>query len=54
MNAKWILAILAAVFLILAIAEMRRHPGRISIAARTWMLITLIFGSVSGYLFLTP
>ena len=53
MNAKWILAIIAGVFLVLAITQMRGRAGPLSIAGRTWLLVALIFSGVSGYLFLT-
>lgn len=48
MAAKYILAALAVVFLVLALTAVpRRRSGQ----ARTWMLIAVIFGVVSAYLF---
>ena len=53
MNAKWILIAIAAVFLTLAVINITRNAGPISIAARTWLLVALILGGVSGALFFT-
>ena len=47
MLAKYILATLAVIF---AIAALLRGPR--TIQGRTWLLIALIFGAVSAWLFL--
>ena len=53
MAAKYILAVLAVVFLVFgawrAATSGRRHPQ-----ARTWLLIAVIFGGVSLWLFSRP
>jgi hypothetical protein len=53
MNAKWILIGIAAIFLVLACINVARNGGQVSIAARTWLLVALILGGVSGVLFFT-
>jgi hypothetical protein len=50
--AKYILAVLAAVFLALAGLRILRDSGRITPASRTWLLTGIIFGAVSGYLWM--
>jgi hypothetical protein len=47
MAAKYILAVLAAIFLALSVA--RRSPMHPQ--SRTWLLIAVIFGTVSAWLF---
>jgi hypothetical protein len=49
---KYILVALSIVFVAFAIARMRRQGGRIDPAAKTWLIITLIFAAVSTWLFL--
>jgi hypothetical protein len=50
MAARYILAVLAITFLVAAL--IRRSRGGMSQAqARTWLLIALIFGTVSAWLF---
>jgi len=53
MAAKYILAVLAAVFLVLAGVRLGRDGGRIMPASRTWLLIGIIFGLVSAYLWMS-
>jgi hypothetical protein len=50
MAAKYILTALSLVFLVLAIARLLRDGGRTAPASRTWLLIALIFGAVSFWL----
>lgn len=50
MPPKLLFPILAAVFLAIAILRIARDRGKFSIAARTWLIIALSFGFVSGYL----
>ena len=51
MAAKYILAALAVLFLVLAAGRMMADGGRGAIASRTWLLIAAIFGVVSAVLF---
>ena len=51
MSAKYILALLGALFLVLAIAGMTKNGGRIGPASRAWLIIALIFAAVSAWLF---
>jgi hypothetical protein len=53
MAAKYILAVLALVFLALAAFRMARDGGRIMPASRTWLLTGIIFAVVSGYLWMS-
>jgi hypothetical protein len=50
MAAKYILAVLAAAFLAAALWRMSREGFKLSPASRTWLLVALIFGGVSGWL----
>jgi hypothetical protein len=52
MAARYILGILAIVFLLLGLVRAARE-GRIGPAARTWLVIGLMFGAVSLWLRLT-
>jgi DMSO reductase anchor subunit len=49
--AKYILAAAAGVFLLAAAIRLARDRGRPHPQSRTWLLIALIFGIVSGWLF---
>ena len=49
MAAKYILAALAAVFLILGLGRFMRD-GRIGPASRTWLIVAVVFGLVSAWL----
>jgi uncharacterized membrane protein HdeD (DUF308 family) len=51
MAAKYILAVLAVVFLIAAIVRLARTGGRNHPQTRTWLLIAAIFAVVSAWLF---
>ena len=51
MIAKYIFAGLGAVFLIAAVARLSRGGGLAHPQTRTWLLIAVIFASVSGWLF---
>lgn len=51
MLAKYILAALSAVFLALALARISFNGDRTPPQTRTWLLIGVIFGIVSAYLF---
>jgi hypothetical protein len=50
MLSKYIFSVLAVVFLLAALWRLARNGFRFSIASRTWLLIGLIFGAVSGWL----
>jgi hypothetical protein len=50
MAAKYILAVLSVVFLVLAVIRGAQR-GTNHLQVRTWVLIGLIFGVVSAYLF---
>ncbi len=50
MAATYILGALAAVFLALGVARLVRDGGNLGPAARTWLLIGVIFAGVSAYL----
>lgn len=51
MAAKYILAALSVVFLVLAIARMTRGGGASHPQVRIWMIVGVIFGLVSALLF---
>lgn len=53
MAAKYILAVLAAVFLALASVRIIRNRAQITPASRTWLTIGIIFALVSGYLWMS-
>jgi len=50
MLAKYIFPVLAAVLLLAAFWRMARRGWRLDIASRTWLMMGLIFGAVSGLL----
>lgn len=53
MDPRQLFPVLAAVFLLLALVSgLRRGPGRgfLQGAARTWLLLALVFGAVSAWL----
>ena len=51
MQARYILAALAVVFLVAAAARWARHaPRRIDAATRTWLLIAFIFTAIAAWL----
>jgi len=51
MNAKYILAGLSIVFLVLAVSRMASGAGLAHPKTRTWLLVGVIFGAVSAWLF---
>jgi hypothetical protein len=51
MAAKYILAVLACAFLIAGFVRLGRDGGRAHPQSRTWLLIGVIFGVVSAWLF---
>jgi hypothetical protein len=53
MPARYILASLAGVFLVLGGLRVAREGGRIDPAARTWLLIGVIFSGVSLWLWVS-
>jgi hypothetical protein len=53
MVAQWILAGMAAIFLGAAVASIIASRGKISLSARTWLTIGIIFALVSGYLWMS-
>jgi uncharacterized membrane protein HdeD (DUF308 family) len=50
-TAKYILAVLAVVFLAAAIRRLGRGGGLSHSQTKTWLLIAVIFGIVSAWLF---
>ena len=50
MSARLILSVLAVGFLGFALIHIGRNEGRIDPASRTWLLIAVIFGAVSAWL----
>ena len=53
MAAKYILAALSLVFLVLSALRIVRDGARITPASRTWLTIGIIFALVSGYLWMS-
>jgi hypothetical protein len=51
--AKYILAVLAAVFLALAGIRITRDGNRVMPASRTWLTIGIIFALVSSFLWMS-
>jgi hypothetical protein len=51
MNAKYILAVVAVAFLAAALMRLSRGGGVSHPQTKTWLLIAVIFGVVSGWLF---
>ena len=50
MAAKYILSVLASAFLVAALWRIFREGFKLGPASRTWLLIALIFGAVSAWL----
>lgn len=50
MAAKYILAALAALFLLAALTRLVRNGGNIEPANRTWLIVAIIFAVVSAWL----
>lgn len=53
MAAKYIVAVLALVFLALGFGRLARDGGRIAPASRTWLLVGAIFALVSAWLWMS-
>ena len=53
MQARQILPVIAAAFLVFGGLRVLRSGGRIDPASRTWLLIAVIFGAVSVWLWLS-
>ena len=51
MATKYILAALAAIFLVLGLARIGRHSQAAHPQSRTFLIIAIIFGAVSAWLF---
>lgn len=51
MGAKYILAALAAIFLVLGLARIGRRGHMAQPQNRTWLIVAIIFGAVSAWLF---
>ncbi len=51
MAVKYIFAALAAVFLLLAFTRLAHKGAKAHPQGRTWLLIGIIFGAVSAWLF---
>ncbi len=52
MAAKFIIPLVGALFLVLAIARFAKDGGRLTPASRTWLLVGAIFSAVSVWLWL--
>jgi hypothetical protein len=50
MYAPTILLAVAAVLVVAALWNVARHGGRITVAARTWLIVAAIFVAVTTYL----
>lgn len=50
MAARYILAVLAAVFLAAALWRLSRDGFKLAPASRTWLMVALIFSAVSAWL----
>jgi DMSO reductase anchor subunit len=51
MAAKYILALLSAAFFLAGALRLARDAGKLHPQSRTWLLIGIIFGVVSTWLF---
>lgn len=49
MTAKYILAILGVVFLLAAGVRLAKDSGKLGPAAKTWLIIGVIFSAVSAW-----
>jgi uncharacterized membrane protein HdeD (DUF308 family) len=52
--AKYILAALAVIFLVLGLTRIARRGRRAHPQSRTWLIVAVIFGAVSAWLFYQP
>jgi len=50
MATKYILPALAAVFLMAALWRLSREGFKLQPASRTWLIVAVVFGAVSGWL----
>lgn len=50
MEPRWLFPLLAVVFLVLAGARLLRNGRRLDPAARTWLILGVIFAAVSLWL----
>jgi hypothetical protein len=50
--AKYILAVLAVVFITAAMFRLRRGGGRLHAQGRTWLLVGFLFALISSWLFI--
>jgi len=50
--AKYVLSVMAMIFMMLSAARIVRDGGRIAPASRTWLTIGIIFALVGGYLWM--
>lgn len=48
--AKWVLAVLAVVFLALGALRLARDGGRLAPASKTWLIVGFVFALVSAWL----
>ncbi len=53
MATKYILSLLAVAFLVLALWRLSRDAFKLGPASRTWLLIAVLFGAVSAWLWWT-
>lgn len=53
MAAKYILCVLAVVFLVAALWRLARDGFKLVPASRTWLMVALIFAAVSAWLWWT-
>jgi hypothetical protein len=50
--ARYILTVLAVLFLVAALWRRARDGGRIGPAAKTWLIVAVLFGAVSVWLWM--
>lgn len=50
MDPRWLFPALAVLFVVLALGQRLRRGGHSNGAARTWLLLALIFGAVAAWL----
>lgn len=53
MSARIILSVLALVFLLAALWRLARDGFKLAPSSRTWLMVAVIFGAVSGWLWWT-
>lgn len=52
MLAKYILAVIGTIFLVLALGRIAKDGGRIGPASRTWLIVAIVFAAVSVWLWM--